>query len=264
MGQIQTIPMTIDQNVPDPLIELDTPEPEIPLVKAQIKHVVLYYIDKLSIHRNSDLLQFTLDCAIAAHLTASYIKDNQRILLETLELPAQMKQNISIPNITNEMKSVIIEISKSSSAEIPLTDYILIDNVIITIELNGEMPKITHQQFKIGEAFYNSFDVFGIGTESENHHDHSEQKEGSMENTEELCVICTTDPREILLLPCRHIAICADCYEEVKDRTKQCPICRMDISAAINFSKREQSSDSLQHQNEQNEVAIDLENVHMN
>ena len=69
--------------------------------------------------------------------------------------------------------------------------------------------------------------------------------------TEDLCVICITDPREILLLPCRHVAMCAECYEEVKERTRQCPICRANITAAINFGKNKK---------ETNDVEIEIDN----
>jgi len=38
------------------------------------------------------------------------------------------------------------------------------------------------------------------------------------------CVICFTNPKNVLLRPCMHMAICQQCYEE--RNIKECPICR--------------------------------------
>lgn len=38
----------------------------------------------------------------------------------------------------------------------------------------------------------------------------------------EECVVCLTDPKEILLLPCRHLCVCASCFVFVD----KCPVCR--------------------------------------
>jgi hypothetical protein len=38
----------------------------------------------------------------------------------------------------------------------------------------------------------------------------------------EECVVCLTDPKEILLLPCRHLCVCAACFVFVD----KCPVCR--------------------------------------
>ena len=37
-----------------------------------------------------------------------------------------------------------------------------------------------------------------------------------------LCVICLTEPRDTVLLPCRHLCVCSDCFP----RLSKCPICR--------------------------------------
>lgn len=38
----------------------------------------------------------------------------------------------------------------------------------------------------------------------------------------EECVVCMTDPKEILLLPCRHLSVCKACFVFVD----KCPVCR--------------------------------------
>lgn len=41
-------------------------------------------------------------------------------------------------------------------------------------------------------------------------------------NEDEWCVICLTDPKVVVLLPCRHMCVCQDCLVHVAT----CPICR--------------------------------------
>lgn len=41
------------------------------------------------------------------------------------------------------------------------------------------------------------------------------------------CVVCLEAPRQILLMPCRHVCCCKDCAE----RLERCPICRTETSS---------------------------------
>lgn len=40
---------------------------------------------------------------------------------------------------------------------------------------------------------------------------------------DQLCVVCRTNPREIILLPCGHVCLCEDCSVDI---ASDCPICR--------------------------------------
>lgn len=45
-----------------------------------------------------------------------------------------------------------------------------------------------------------------------------------------LCVVCQTEPRGVLLRPCRCLALCNECREVLASRRyKQCPCCRSDV-----------------------------------
>ncbi|XP_036336409.1 mitochondrial E3 ubiquitin protein ligase 1 [Rhagoletis pomonella] len=41
--------------------------------------------------------------------------------------------------------------------------------------------------------------------------------------TEQLCVVCSTNPKEVIILPCGHVCICEDCSEKIR---VTCPVCR--------------------------------------
>lgn len=44
---------------------------------------------------------------------------------------------------------------------------------------------------------------------------------------DQLCVVCRSNPREIILLSCGHVCLCEDCAEGI---ITQCPVCRASIS----------------------------------
>ncbi|KZC11935.1 PREDICTED: mitochondrial ubiquitin ligase activator of nfkb 1 [Dufourea novaeangliae] len=44
---------------------------------------------------------------------------------------------------------------------------------------------------------------------------------------DQMCVVCRSNPREIILLPCGHVCLCEDCAENI---TNDCPVCRAPIS----------------------------------
>lgn len=43
---------------------------------------------------------------------------------------------------------------------------------------------------------------------------------------EQRCVVCVTNPKEVIVLPCGHVCLCEDCALQIKTT---CPVCRGDI-----------------------------------
>lgn len=54
------------------------------------------------------------------------------------------------------------------------------------------------------------------------------------ENNELLCVICMSDNRDTMLLPCRHLCLCSPCAQSLTHQANSCPICRRSFKAALN------------------------------
>lgn len=50
---------------------------------------------------------------------------------------------------------------------------------------------------------------------------------------EENCLICYHRPREMVLLPCRHLILCVECAKEVEN----CPVCRHRIESQLSFAE---------------------------
>ena len=47
------------------------------------------------------------------------------------------------------------------------------------------------------------------------------------------CVICMAEPRTTVLIPCRHLCLCADCAQALRQQTHKCPICRSGIPCVV-------------------------------
>ena len=54
---------------------------------------------------------------------------------------------------------------------------------------------------------------------------------------DEPCVACLTDPREIILLPCRHLCVCSQCFSHLT--IDRCPVCRAAFSSYLRFEAPE-------------------------
>lgn len=40
------------------------------------------------------------------------------------------------------------------------------------------------------------------------------------------CIVCLVNPREIILLPCKHVCLCEDCAGKIE---RKCPVCNINI-----------------------------------
>lgn len=47
------------------------------------------------------------------------------------------------------------------------------------------------------------------------------------------CVICMSDTRDTLILPCRHLCLCNSCADSLRYQANNCPICRAPFRALL-------------------------------
>lgn len=40
------------------------------------------------------------------------------------------------------------------------------------------------------------------------------------------CIVCWTNPKEVIILPCSHVCLCINCSTKINVDTKKCPFCR--------------------------------------
>ncbi|CAI7761143.1 unnamed protein product [Closterium sp. NIES-53] len=47
------------------------------------------------------------------------------------------------------------------------------------------------------------------------------------------CVVCLEDPRDTLVLPCRHLCLCLHCAKALRFQSNKCPICRSIVQSLL-------------------------------
>lgn len=75
-------------------------------------------------------------------------------------------------------------------------------------------------------------------------------------SSESTCVICLTDNRNVLLLPCRHLCLCGTCAENLKYQSANCPICRIPFRALLQINAL-RYRDLIQEITDENETTDD-------
>ncbi|KAM6577720.1 hypothetical protein CsatB_029557 [Cannabis sativa] len=92
------------------------------------------------------------------------------------------------------------------------------------IEHNGEgqlLVKVINQILWIDGVRYELHELYGFGNSDE-----------SGELGKE-CIICMTEPKNVAVLPCRHMCMCSECAQALTVRSNKCPICRQLIRELI-------------------------------
>jgi E3 ubiquitin-protein ligase MGRN1 len=55
-------------------------------------------------------------------------------------------------------------------------------------------------------------------------------------DSEELCLICFTEPINTIIRPCNHMSICNQCAQLMKTKSTICPMCRTEIKSFLTLS----------------------------
>lgn len=56
------------------------------------------------------------------------------------------------------------------------------------------------------------------------------------------CVICISESRDTLILPCRHLCLCNSCADSLRYQANNCPICRAPFRALLQIRAVQKSS----------------------
>jgi hypothetical protein len=63
------------------------------------------------------------------------------------------------------------------------------------------------------------------------------------------CVICMSETRDTLILPCRHLCLCKMCANNLKIQSNNCPICRIPFVALLHINLLKQNNKLLNQEN---------------
>ncbi|XP_069125469.1 E3 ubiquitin-protein ligase MGRN1-like [Argopecten irradians] len=84
--------------------------------------------------------------------------------------------------------------------------------------------------------------------------DHSNiDPDDDLEDSGAECVICMSDMRDTLILPCRHLCLCSTCAESLRYQASSCPICRSPFRALLQIRAMRKKQSVPLHQTEGND-----------
>ncbi|XP_054570663.1 E3 ubiquitin-protein ligase MGRN1 isoform X3 [Eptesicus fuscus] len=75
-------------------------------------------------------------------------------------------------------------------------------------------------------------EIYGI--ENKNNQETKPSDEENSDNSNE-CVVCLSDLRDTLILPCRHLCLCNSCADTLRYQASNCPICRLPLPFCTAF-----------------------------
>ncbi|XP_069762876.1 E3 ubiquitin-protein ligase MGRN1-like isoform X3 [Narcine bancroftii] len=73
-------------------------------------------------------------------------------------------------------------------------------------------------------------EIYGI--ENKNNQETKAADDENSDNSNE-CVVCLSDLRDTLILPCRHLCLCSTCADTLRYQANNCPICRLPFRALL-------------------------------
>uniref|UniRef100_A0A3B3QKR1 E3 ubiquitin-protein ligase n=1 Tax=Paramormyrops kingsleyae TaxID=1676925 RepID=A0A3B3QKR1_9TELE len=73
-------------------------------------------------------------------------------------------------------------------------------------------------------------EIYGI--ENKNNQETKPTDDENSDNSNE-CVVCLSDLRDTLILPCRHLCLCNSCADTLRYQANNCPICRLPFRALL-------------------------------
>uniref|UniRef100_A0A8C2EHM1 E3 ubiquitin-protein ligase n=1 Tax=Cyprinus carpio TaxID=7962 RepID=A0A8C2EHM1_CYPCA len=73
-------------------------------------------------------------------------------------------------------------------------------------------------------------EIYGI--ENRNNQETKSTEDENSDSSSE-CVVCLSDLRDTLILPCRHLCLCNACADTLRYQANNCPICRLPFRALL-------------------------------
>eukprot|EP00049_Salpingoeca_infusionum_P021642 m.4019 g.4019 ORF g.4019 m.4019 type:complete len:512 (+) comp4393_c0_seq1:127-1662(+) len=110
-----------------------------------------------------------------------------------------------------------------------------------TLERSGQSLslKVVAQKVYVDGVEYLLREIFGIeqkempigGDDGSGEDDDADDDSDEEEDVD--CVICMCDPMDTMVLPCRHLCLCAGCADTLRFQSNRCPICRAPFHSTL-------------------------------
>ncbi|XP_050524944.1 probable E3 ubiquitin-protein ligase MGRN1 isoform X2 [Daktulosphaira vitifoliae] len=101
--------------------------------------------------------------------------------------------------------------------------------------------KALKQKLFVDGLCYLLQEIYGIENKSTELKDTGDEE---LEDGSSECVICMSDMRDTLILPCRHLCLCQSCADSLRYQANNCPICRVPFRALLQIKALQKTLDN--------------------
>uniref|UniRef100_A0A8D0BE23 E3 ubiquitin-protein ligase n=1 Tax=Salvator merianae TaxID=96440 RepID=A0A8D0BE23_SALMN len=176
---------------------------------------------------------------------AVYSTKNPSLQSETVHYKRGVSQQFSLPSFK-------IDFSDWKDDELnfdldrgifPVVIQAVVDEGDVVVEVTGHahillaaFEKVRGMQgrcplfLQVDRVSYLLQEIYGI--ENKNNQETKPCDDENSDNSNE-CVVCLSDLRDTLILPCRHLCLCNSCADTLRYQANNCPICRLPFRALL-------------------------------
>ncbi|NXU57155.1 RN157 ligase, partial [Turnix velox] len=213
-------------------------------------------VSKAKVHYN---VEFTFDTDARVAITiyyqateefhngvASYIPRDNSLQSETVHYKRGVCQQFCVPSHTVDPSEWSEEeLSFDLDREVyPMVVQAVVDEgeehighchvLLATFEKHSDgtfCVKPLKQKQVVDGVSYLLQEIYGI--ENKYNTQDSKVAEDEVSDNSAECVVCLSDVRDTLILPCRHLCLCNTCADTLRYQANNCPICRLPFRALL-------------------------------
>uniref|UniRef100_A0A452DYQ5 E3 ubiquitin-protein ligase n=1 Tax=Capra hircus TaxID=9925 RepID=A0A452DYQ5_CAPHI len=170
--------------------------------------------------------------------TAAYSPKSPALQSETVHYKRGVSQQFSLPSFKidfSEWKDDELNFDLDRGV-FPVVIQAVVDEGDV-VEVTGHahvllaaFEKVNCSALQVDRVSYLLQEIYGI--ENKNNQETKPSDEENSDNSNE-CVVCLSDLRDTLILPCRHLCLCNSCADTLRYQASNCPICRLPFRALL-------------------------------
>ncbi|RMC17837.1 hypothetical protein DUI87_05504 [Hirundo rustica rustica] len=163
---------------------------------------------------------------------AVYSTKNPSLQSETVHYKRGVSQQFSLPSFKidfSEWKDDELNFDLDRGV-FPVVIRAVVDEGDVVVEVTGHAHVLLAAFEKVDRVSYLLQEIYGI--ENKNNQETKPSDDENSDNSNE-CVVCLSDLRDTLILPCRHLCLCNSCADTLRYQANNCPICRLPFRALL-------------------------------
>ncbi|GIY49731.1 e3 ubiquitin ligase Rnf157 [Caerostris darwini] len=169
--------------------------------------------------------------------------------------PSKYTEEMLLYRLDTEVIPILIQCVAEEGDE-PKQSHMLIAIVEKNPDDSYSLKPLKQKMFVDGLCYLLQ-EIYGI--ENKNAHQ-PELADEDVEDSGFDCVICMSDPRDTMILPCRHLCLCNSCSDSLRYQANNCPICRAPFRALLQIKAVRKINNALPQisHNPENQSSFDI------